>query len=75
MTASVLTVYQQLSEIDSVSSVVVTDIVDDGTSTGTWVRSIRFFGSAVTGSPAVLEVRIKSTTQANLEITTPTLEF
>jgi hypothetical protein len=66
----------QVVEVDSVLSVVVTDVVDDGTNTGTWVRAIRIFASPNgTNGPAVFEVDIKSTTMGNLDITTPPLQF
>jgi hypothetical protein len=75
-TASTVTILNQTVEIDSVDSVVVTAAVDDGTSTGTFVRSIRIFGEPNgTNGPPVLEVRIKSQTLANIELTTPTLTF
>ena len=76
MTASALTPLAQTLQIDQVDSVVVTPMVDDGTNTGTWVRAIRIFGepNGVNGAP-VFELRLKSTSQPNLEIATPTLNF
>jgi hypothetical protein len=76
MTQSAFTKISQVFQVDQVISVVVTPIVDDGSGTGTWVRSIRIFGAPNgTSGPAVCEMQIKSTTQANLEIVTPTLTF
>jgi len=76
MTQSCFTLLAQTLQITQVDSVVVTPVVDDGTNTGTWVRAIRIFGepNGVNGPP-VFELHIKSTTQANLEIATPTLNF
>jgi hypothetical protein len=76
MTQSIVTTVGQTVEILSVDGVVITDPVDDGTGTNTWVRSIRIFGEpgGVDSAP-IIEVRIKSTTKANIQIVTPTLTF
>lgn len=76
MTASTLRNVNQVIDIDLVNSVIVTDIVDDGTGTGAWVRSIRVFGNPVVeGAPPVFELRIRSATKSKLEITAPTQTF
>lgn len=76
MTQSAFTKIAETIQVDQVVSVVITPIVDDGTSTGTWVRAIRIFGQPNgTNGPPVFELDIKSTTEANLEIVTPTLTF
>lgn len=63
-------------EVDDVLDVQVTDAVDDGTSTGTFVREIRIFGSPNGNSaPATLIVRIKSQSKDNIGVTTPLLTF
>jgi len=75
MTSAVNT-FAQLLAVTDVADVVVTDIVDDGTGTGTWVRSIRIFGSPyVAGNTPIVEIKVKSTTKNNLDITTPSLTF
>jgi hypothetical protein len=76
MTQSQVTTLNQVVEIDSVDSIVMTAPVDDGTSTGTFVRAIRVFGepNGVNGPP-ILEVRVKSTTVGNIEVVTPNLTF
>lgn len=68
--------FNQVTVISEVTDVVVTDAVDDGTSTGTWIRSIRIFGTPTgDGLPPVFELRVKSTTKSNLDVTTPILNF
>jgi hypothetical protein len=62
--------------VDQVADVVVSSIVDDGSGTGTYVRAISVFGAPNgTNGPAVFVLQIKSTTAANLDISTPTLTF
>ena len=62
--------------VDQVADVVVSQIVDDGTGTGTFVRAISIFGAPNgTSGPPVFQLQIKSTTAANLDISTPTLTF
>lgn len=64
---------QQTIEIDSVTDVQVTDIVADGSG---FVRAIRIYGTpAGTNAPLLFDLRIKSDTLANLDITTPVLTF
>lgn len=68
--------FAQLLTITDVSDVVITDIVDDGSGSGNWVRSIRVFGSPyASGDTPIVEIKIKSTTKSNLDITTPSLNF
>jgi hypothetical protein len=62
--------------VDQVADVVVSPIVDDGTMTGTFVRAISVFGAPNgTNGPPVFVLQIKSTTNINLDIATPTLTF
>ncbi len=62
--------------VDQVADVTVSAIMDDGTGTGTSVRAISIFGAPNgTTGPAVFVLQIKSTTPANLDISTPTLTF
>jgi len=76
MTASNIRSLNQVLEIDLVEDVVVTDIVDDGTGTGAWIRSIRVFGSPVVdGAVPVFELRIRSAVKSKLELTAPTQNF
>lgn len=76
MTASNLRNVNQVLEIDLVEDVVVTDIVDDGTGSGAWIRSIRIFGNPVIdGGAPVFEMRIRSATKSKLEMTAPTQSF
>ena len=76
MTQSVVSVIGQTALIENVAGVVITDPVDDGTGTGTFVRAIRVFGQPFgVNGPAIIEVQIKSTTKANIQIVTPTLTF
>lgn len=76
MTASTLRTVNQVLDIDLVEDVVVTDIVDDGTGGGGWVRSIRVFGNPIVdGAAPVFELRIRSATKAKLELTAPTQNF
>jgi len=62
--------------VDQVADVTVSSIVDDGTGTGTSIRAISVFGAPNgTNGPPVFVLQIKSTTAANLDISTPTLTF
>ena len=76
MVANPLQLLSATLELDSVDQVVVSPIVDDGTGTSTSVRKIEFFAEPVgiVGAP-VFTIYIKSTTPANLDISTPVLTF
>ena len=75
MTTNILNLNQTI-EVDGVTSVVVTPIVDDGTGTGTSVRQFRIFvDPSNTGLPAVFVLQIKSTIPASLDVSTPQLTF
>ena len=76
MTAAALNFQAVRASIDNVTAVQVTAAVDDGTGTGTFVRSILFFvdpGNA--GLPAVAQIDIRSKVLTNIEIQTPQLNF
>ena len=50
-------------------------LVEDGA--GGWIRSVRFYGSPISGTNKVLvlEVLLQSTEKADLAITTPEIDF
>ncbi len=75
-TTANLNIMGQVIEIDNLAAVTVSAPIDDGTSTGTFIRAVKFFGGAlgVNGAP-ILEVDIRSQTLTNLEIVTPNLQF
>lgn len=76
MPQSVIATLEQKIEISNVTDVVVTTIEQDVD--GDFVREIRFFGTPAEGQTASVQnlvVRIKSATKANLDITTPALQF
>ena len=75
MTIATIINRNQTVEVDAVTSIVVTQIVDDGTSSGTSVREFRVFCGADITAPAVFVLRIKSTTPAFLDVATPVLNF
>ena len=76
MSNSIVQINNQTLEIDGTVAVNVSTIVDDGSGTGTWVRTINIYGSpGGTNANPILSVQIKSTVQANLEVTTPNLQF
>ncbi|MCI5078705.1 hypothetical protein [Oricola sp.] len=74
MRSAVNTITTKL-EITQVRDVQVTDAVDDGE--GGYIRAIRFLGepSAAAGAALILEVQIRSSTEADLDIITPALSF
>lgn len=73
MTQSVATTLHQTIEITDVADIVVTEVVDEG---GIWTRAIRIFGApAGVEGPPILEIRVKSSVKANIEITTPAVNF
>ena len=76
MSNSNITTLSQTIVVDQVADVVVSQIVDDGSGTGTFVRAISVFGApnGISGPP-VFMLQIKSTTAANLDVTTPVLNF
>jgi hypothetical protein len=66
----------QTIAVDQVGSIIVSPPMDDGLGTGTFVRSIQIFGAPNgTNGPPVFTLLLKSTTSANLDISTPTLTF
>lgn len=62
-------------EITEVRDVQVSDVVEDGA--GGFVRALKVFGepAASAGPAPILEVQIRSDTEADLDITTPVLSF
>lgn len=78
MTISMLSIVAQTLDISNVEQLVLTDVVDDGTATGTFVRAIRMMGPpdpATNVMPLVMEIRIRSTTKLKLEVQTPAFTF
>ena len=75
MTQSVITHVSQKLRIDGIKDIEVTGIVEDGA--GGWIRSVRFYGSAASGTnkALVLEVLLQSAQKADLAITTPEIDF
>ena len=76
MPRSIITALEQKLEISEIVDVVVTTIEQD--TDGNYVREIRFFGTPAEGQTASVQnlvVRIKSATKANLDLTTPALQF
>ena len=75
MTQSVITKVSEKLSISDIKDIEVTEIVDDGS--GGWVRSVRFYGSPATGTNKVLvlEVLLQSIVTADLNITTPEIDF
>lgn len=76
MARSFITTLEQKIEISDIQDVVVTTIEQD--TDGDWVREIRFFGTPAEGQIANVQnlvVRIKSPIKANLDLTTPALQF
>lgn len=68
-----ITTTQQMVEITDVTDVKVTEIVANGAG---FVRAIRIYGTpAGDNAPLLFDLRIKSDTQANLNVTTPVFEF
>lgn len=75
MTQSLIAQLAQKLSISAVKDIEVTEIVDDGA--GGWIRSVRFYGSPVTGTDKalVLEVLLQSAGKSDLAITTPEIDF
>lgn len=75
MPQSLITQVSQKLRVDGIKDIEVTDIVDDGA--GGWVRSVRFYGTPVTGTNKilVLEVLLQSLVKTDLSITTPEIDF
>lgn len=75
MTQSLIAQLAQKLSISAVKDIEVTEIVDDGA--GGWIRSVRFYGSPVTGADKalVLEVLLQSAGKSDLAITTPEIDF
>lgn len=76
MPRSLITTLEQKIEISDIQDVVVTTIEQD--TDGNFAREIRFFGTPAEGQTASVQnlvVRIKSATKANLDLTTPALQF
>ncbi len=69
------TLRSQSLELNPITDIEVTTIVDDGD--GGYVRAIKFFGegAAADQKPLVLEVRVRASAQVNLKITTPEIDF
>ncbi len=69
------TLRSQSLELNPITDIEVTTIVDDGD--GGYVRAIKFFGEGATEDqkPLVLEVRVRASAQVNLKITTPEIDF
>ena len=75
MTQSLIVHLSQKLSISAVKDIEVTGMVDDGA--GGWVRSVRFYGSPMSGTnkALVLEVLLQSAEKADLAITTPEIDF
>lgn len=75
--ASVITTASQIIDVTDIVQIVVTDIVDDGTSSGTSIRAIRIMGTPVVNSAPtlLLELRLRSQTPADLDIQAPAFSF
>lgn len=74
MTDSIVTQIGTVLLINDVSNIIVTEMVDDGE--GGFVRSIRIFGQPLGDQgPAIVELKVKGTTKAAIDITTPVLNF
>lgn len=75
MTQSLIAQLAQKLSISAVKDIEVTEIVDDGA--GGWIRSVRFYGSPVTGTDKalILEVLLQSAGKSDLAITTPEIDF
>ena len=75
MTQSLIAQLSQKLSISAVKDIEVTGIVEDGA--GGWVRSVRFYGSPMSGTnkTLVLEVQLQSAEKADLAITTPEIDF
>ena len=75
MTQSLIAQISQKLSISVVKDIEVTGMVDDGA--GGWVRSVRFYGSPMSGTnkALVLEVLLQSAEKADLAITTPEIDF
>lgn len=75
MTQSLIAQLAQKLSIAAVKDIEVTEIVDDGA--GGWIRSVRFYGSPVTGTDKalILEVLLQSAGKSDLAITTPEIDF
>ena len=75
MTQSLIVQLSQKLSISAVKDIEVTGMVDDGA--GGWVRSVRFYGSPMSGTnkALVLEVLLQSAEKADLAITTPEIDF
>jgi hypothetical protein len=75
MTQSLIAQLSQKLSITAMKDIEVTGIVEDGA--GGWIRSVRFYGSPVSGTNKVLvlEVLLQSAEKADLAITTPEIDF
>lgn len=71
--ASTITISHQTLDVDQVTDVVVTAIVQVSDQ---FVREVRVFGDPDgTAGPAILILRISADTEAKVKLTTPTLDF
>lgn len=71
---SITTIIQKTT-VSSITSVVITDIVQDA-STGLWTREIRVFAPDPTDQPVVtFTLRLESQTKLNVELVAPAALF
>jgi hypothetical protein len=76
MAASTVNFQQITLELSEVADVVITDIAQDP-DVGDYVRVINFMGAAFVGGPQdlILQIKIRSSSQSNIDISAPPQKF